>query len=256
VKVTLVPSSLSTTADNACQYLSSYIVNGSLAFDAGSLGFYQTPAEQASIRHVILSHSHMDHVASLPIFLENVAGLTPAPVALYASEAVQHSLRLDLFNGRVWPDFLNLTHNKMPFVTVHTIASGGSFELEGLRITPVRVDHVVPTLGLILEGPTSAVVISADTGPTEELWQRAKKIPNLKAVFLEVTFPDAMTRQAEISKHLTPASFVNEVKKLALPVPFYAVHLKAQFREQVTRELLEYGLANVAIAEFGREYEF
>ena len=249
MKVTLVPSSLSissNSAGKACQYLTTFLVNGSLAFDAGALGFYQSPAEQAAFRHVFLSHSHLDHVASLPIFLENVAGLTETPVDVYASEAVLQSLRLDLFNGRVWPDFLTLTHDNMPFVNLHTLVSGQAVEVGGLRITPVAVNHVVPTQGFIIEGPSSAIVIASDTGPTEEIWQRALKVPNLKAVFLEVTFPEAMEHMAEISLHLTPAWFVRETQKLPLPVKFFVVHLKAQFRERVAE-----GIARLSIAECG-----
>jgi ribonuclease BN (tRNA processing enzyme) len=260
VKVTLLPSTLTTSATaggRSCQHLTSYIVNGNVGFDAGSLGFYQGPAEQAAVRRLFLTHSHMDHIASLPVFLENVAGLTDAPVDLYASEAVQQSLRLDVFNGRLWPDFLKLTHkNNMPFVTLHTIAGGQPLEVEGLRITPVPLHHVVPTLGFIVEEPSSAVVIVSDTGPTEEIWERARGVANLKAVFLEATFPDAMKKTADISMHLTPATFLREVQKLPLPVKFFAVHMKAQFREQVAQELLAHRLANLEIVEFGRTYEF
>ena len=81
-------------------------------------------------------------------------------------------------------------------------------------------------------------------------------MPNLKAVFLEVTFPDAMTETARISMHLTPAGFVREMQKLPLPVKFLAVHLKAQFQEKVAQELLAHKLTNVEIVEMGKTYEF
>lgn len=256
MKITLLPSAVGSVGENAHQYATSFVINDRVAIDAGAIGFWQTPTEQAGVRHLFLSHTHMDHLASLPIFLENIAGLSDAPVVVHASAEVQECLRLDVFNGRVWANFLELTHDDKPFVLLQTIRSGEVVEVEGLRITPIAVNHVVPTLGFIIEDPTAAVVIPSDTGPTGEIWARAQATPNLKAVFLEATFPNAFESLAELTKHLTPAGFVHEMQKLARPVKYYAVHLKARYRDQVAQELLAHRLANVEIAKFGTAYEF
>jgi ribonuclease BN (tRNA processing enzyme) len=256
VKITLIPSGLFAHGASNSQYATSYVINNTVAIDAGSIGFYEQPRDQAAIRHVFLSHTHMDHLASLPTLLENIADLSETPVTLHASEEVQQCLRLDLFNGRLWANFLDLTHDNKPFVVVRTIASGQSVEVDGLRITPVAVDHIVPTLGFIIEDGSAAVVIPSDTGPTEEIWRRASQTPNLKAVFLEATFPDDMGSLADLTKHHTPASFIREMEKLPRPVPFFAVHLKARFREQLTRELLAHRPTGLQIAKIGTTYEF
>jgi ribonuclease BN (tRNA processing enzyme) len=227
-----------------------------VAIDAGVLGYYGSPLEQAAVRHVFVSHSHIDHLASLPTFLENVAGLNQNPIVLHASDAVQECLRLDLFNNRLWPGFLELNQDNKPLFIFATIKSGEPVEVEGLRITPVSVRHVVPTLGFIVEDSAAAIVICSDTGPTEDIWAIARNTPNLKAVFLEATFPDAMTGLADVSMHLTPATFVGEMRKFGLPVPFFAVHLKARFREQLFRELSAKQLPGLQIAQVGTTYEF
>jgi len=256
VKITLIPSGHADAGGTPHQYLTSYLINERVAVDAGSIGFWHGPAEQAAIRHIFLSHSHIDHVASLPIFLENIAGLKPTPVTLHASEAVQQSLRLDLFNDRVWPNFLELTIDEKPLLTLETLQSGQCVTVEGLRITAVAVDHAVPTLGFIIEDEAAAVVIASDTGPTNEIWTRANRTANLKAVFLEASFPDDLASLAQWTKHLTPAGFVGEMQKLAQPARFIAVHVKAQFRERVRQELRAHRLANLEIAQFGVAYEF
>lgn len=256
VKVTLLPSGVSASGDNPNQYSTSYVINDVVAIDAGAIGFYQGPREQAAIRHVFLSHTHMDHLASLPAFLENVAGVSQTPVTLHASADVQEGLRRDLFNGRIWANFLELTQDNKQFVILDTIESGRPVEAEGLRITPVAVHHVVPTLGFIVEDASAAIVISSDTGPTEEIWARANRTPNLKAVFLEATFPDSFACLADVTMHLTPAGFAREMQKLARPATFFAVHLKARWREALTQELLALKLANLEIAKLGIAYEF
>jgi ribonuclease BN (tRNA processing enzyme) len=252
----LLPSAVAGSGANPNQYSTSYRINDHVVIDAGAIGFYQGPTEQAAIRHVFLSHTHMDHLASLPIFLENIAGLSSTPVTLHASAEVQQCLRSDLFNGRLWANFLDLRYDDKPFVILHTIESGQSVEVEGLRITAVAVHHVVPTLGFLIEDTAAGVVITSDTGPTEEIWARARQLANLKAVFLEATFPDQFDRLADITLHLTPAGFVREMDKLPRSVSFFAVHLKAQFRAQVTQELQALQRSNLEIAEFSTTYEF
>jgi ribonuclease BN (tRNA processing enzyme) len=125
-----------------------------------------------------------------------------------------------------------------------------------LTITPVPVHHVVPTLGFLVEDATTAVAISSDTGQTEEIWRRANALPNLKAVFLEVAFPNAMAGLAAEGKHHTPQSLGEEMRKLRLPVPVFAYHIKARYGDQVVKELHELGLPNLMIAQLGRPYFF
>src|SRR6516162_3190664 len=70
VKLTLIPSTVLGSPDSY-HYCTSAIVNDTLAIDAGCLGFYHSAQEQARIRHLLITHTHIDHMASLPIFVEN-----------------------------------------------------------------------------------------------------------------------------------------------------------------------------------------
>jgi ribonuclease BN (tRNA processing enzyme) len=256
MKITLLPSALAEPGAALHQYATSFLVNDRVAFDAGSLGFHGAPRDQAAVQHLFLSHSHIDHLASLPLFLENIIGLTESPVTVYASEAVQECLRLDVFNGRLWPNFLDLTSAGVPFLKLETLRNGQVVVAGGMRVTPIAVDHVVPTLGFLIEDATSGIVISSDTAPTEAIWAAANRMANLQAVFLEATFPDELADLARLTKHLTPAQFVAEARKLQRPTRFFAVHLRARLRDQVARELLAHGLPNLEIAQFGTTYEF
>jgi ribonuclease BN (tRNA processing enzyme) len=118
------------------------------------------------------------------------------------------------------------------------------------------MNHIVPTFGFVLEDDSATVVIVSDTGPTDEIWQRANAAQNLKAVFLEITFPNEMSQIADISKHLTTAMFGAELGKLTRPARVLTIHLKARYAEQISRELDELSLPNVELVQFGRVYEF
>lgn len=256
MKITLVPSSVSDHGLGQHQFLTSYRINGTLAIDAGSLGFAGTVEEQERIRHVLLTHSHMDHIASLPIFVENAYGGNQECVTIHGSEAVLNCLRRDVFNDRVWPDFLRLSKAEAPFFKLAVLEPEQPIELEGLRITPVPVDHVVPTFGFLVEDEGAAVVIVGDTGPTEAIWRYANRTPHLKAVFLEATFPDGLASLAAASKHLTPILFAREIQKLRQPVRVIAVHIKARFQAQVLRDLEALGMADVEVGTTGKVYTF
>ena len=107
VQVVLVPSEIGEQVENQ-QFSTSYLINDCVAIDAGSVGFYRSAEAQGRIRHVFLSHSHIDHTASLPVFLENVFDGQGEGVIVHGSQAVLDSLQQDIFNDRTWPDFIRI----------------------------------------------------------------------------------------------------------------------------------------------------
>jgi len=256
VRVTLLPSTVPEPGQPARQFLTSYLLNDTVALDAGCLGLHRTPREQARVRHILVSHTHLDHLASLPMFLDNTYQAAPDCVTVYGNEAVLECLRRDLFNDRLWPDFIRLSGERPPFLKLERLEPGRPVEIDGLRVTPVPVDHAVPTLGFLVEDGSAAVVFPSDTGPTEEIWRRANAADNLRAVFLEATFPQAMAGLAEISRHFTPSLFAAEVRKLRRPARVIAVHISPRFYPQVVEELRALGLPDLEIGEPGKTYEF
>jgi ribonuclease BN (tRNA processing enzyme) len=256
VKLTLIPSTLPGHGTEHFQYLSTCLVNDVLALDAGCLGFYHSAPDQARVRHVLLTHTHIDHLASLPIFVENAYEARPDCVTIHGSADVLDCLQRDLFNNRIWPDFIALSRSDKPFLKLARFDAGQTIELEGLRITAVALNHVVPTVGYILRDGQSSVAYVTDTAPTEEIWERLNALPDLKAVFLEATFPNNMTWLADVSKHLTPAQFRQEAAKLKRPARLIVIHLKARYQAQVSAELRALGLPQLEFAQFGTPYVF
>jgi ribonuclease BN (tRNA processing enzyme) len=256
VKVTIVPSSVLPDQVGRDQFLITYLINDTVAIDAGCLGFFGSVEDQAKVRHVLISHTHMDHVASLPIFVENCFDGRQDCVTILASKVVLDGLQSDIFNGRIWPDFIGMSSPKTPFMKVETIESGRSIQIDGLTITPVEVDHLVPTLGFVVDDGNSTVVIASDTGPTEELWRISRSRPNLKAIFLEAAFPNKMQGLADLSKHLTSAGFGVEAAKVGPGVTMIAVHIKARYRDEILSELDALKLDHLVIGEFGHSYSF
>ena len=256
MKIRLLPSAISSSGERNRQFLTSYLINDSLAIDAGSLGISLDLAAQRKIKHVVLSHAHIDHLATLPIFLENTEDFTGTRVTIHGSPAVLDSLRRHIFNDCLWPDLVHATLNSQPFFHLAELQAGRTLEVAGVRVTPVPVTHAVPTMGFLVEEGNAAVVLPTDTGPTEELWRRANALPRVNAVFLEATFPNSMGELAEIAMHLTPRLFAEEVRKLSHPAKIIAIHIKASVYNEVVEELQSLGLPDLEIGMPGVEYCF
>ncbi len=252
--VTFLPSSASGPGQLNEHFLSTNVVNRTVALDAGSLGFALPIEAQMQIRHVLLTHSHLDHVASIPIFLENIDYCRTGSLSLHAGGDVVESLRRDMFNGRLWPDVMSMEPAQVPFPSLLSLEAGRPLEVEGLRITPVAVDHVVPTFGFVVEGPEAAFILATDTGPTRQIWEVARETPNLRAVFLDCAFPDELEWLAKVSRHLCPSQFAQQAALVPPDVRIIAIHLKPRYHRDIVRQLHTLHLANLEIAQAGRTY--
>jgi len=251
MRIELLPSSVP-PSDH--QFLTSFLVNDSVAIDAGSLGLVDLD-RQRRVRHVFVTHEHLDHVATLPIFLENVYEPGPESVEVLGSAAALDFLHADIFNGRVWPDFLELSRPDDAFLSTSVLEPFVAVERGGVAVTPVPVSHGIETLGLVLDDGRSAVAFPSDTGPTEALWKHLAGVPNLRAVFLEVTFPNSRASLAETSGHLCPASFAAEVRKAGRDVRWIVVHRKPRYAAEIAREISGLGLPGVELVKPGQVYE-
>jgi ribonuclease BN (tRNA processing enzyme) len=254
MKIKLIPSSLSASGQE--QFLTSFLVGETISIDAGALGYSASLSEQRQVCHVLLSHTHADHLASLPIFVENTLfSASDCVVTIYGQATVLASLRRDVFNDRIWPDYVRLAYERGELLRFAELEPEVPVELDGVKITPVEVNHAVPTFGFLLESASSAAIVATDTGPTERLWELANQTPDLKLVFLDASFPESMRDMAEVSGHLTPQLFAREMRKVERPVRFVAVHIKAAFRKQVSAEILALQLSDLEIGVSGKPYE-
>ena len=238
------------------QFVSSCLINNVVAVDAGCLGFHGTPQDQEAIRHVFLTHSHADHTASLPIFVENAWTPTDDCPSIYGGVETLDSVRKHMFNDVMWPDFVALSRQMPPFLKLCPVQDAVAVKAEGLTVTPVRVNHVVPTFGYVIRDGSSAIILAGDSGPTARLWEVAHQTPGLRAIFLEACFPNSLRTLAQDSLHLTPEMFCHEVAKMPSGVKVVAIHIKVRYREQVTRELSALRIPNLEIGECEREYAF
>lgn len=256
LKIRLLPSAAG--RDSQFQCLTSFLVNGRLSVDGGSLGFALDPTEMAPVRHIVVTHTHSDHTASLPIFIAEAYVSLDGPVTIYGTEDVIAALREHVFNDKVWPNFekIPLMNQSGPTIEFKEIEPNRTVEIDNLSVTPVSVNHIVPTVGLIVQDTDAAVVFTSDTYVTDEIWEKARRVEQLKAVFVDVSFPDELAKLAADSKHLTPRLLASELDKLDREVQVFAVHIKPTNRSEVIRQLDALNNPMISVAELGRDYEW
>lgn len=205
--------------------LTGLLVDGHVAIDAGSLTQALTVDEQVAVRHIFLTHSHLDHICTLPFFTKNIFGHTASPVGIRALPETLDVLRRHLFNDELWPDFSVIPSRDDPTIVYSGIEPEATYAVNGLRITPIRVNHLVPCVGYKVEDDHSAFIFSSDTAETDRIYEVANATPNLRLFITEASFPNEQAWLAEASKHLTPAKLGIELKKLKVDVPVGIYHL-------------------------------
>lgn len=239
------------------QRLTCYLVDDCLAIDAGSLAIALTADQRNTVRDIIVTHPHMDHIASLPIFIDDLYPTLNKPVRVYATPEVIALLERDVFNWNVYPRFSELKNDYGPVMEYVPIRKGEEFEIGHLRVIALPVNHIVPTVGLIISDDKCTVAFSSDTAETVEFWEVLNKIPRIDALLIEASFPNSMARLAEVSTHFTPATLNRELGKLQHNgIDILAVHLKPAYRDQIIAELEGLKIPKLKVMEPGKTYEW
>ncbi len=235
--------------------LISYVVSDRVAFDSGALALMPS-SQQKQLTTIFLSHSHTDHIATLPLLIDNVYQPGPECLKLYANASTIADLKKHVFNDHIWPDVFRLSETSSPFIEFRVIEHGETIKLHGLRVTAFDVNHTIPTLGFLVEDDSVAVAIVADTAPCDAIWEFLSKVDNLRAVLLEISFPNSMQWLADIAKHLTPNDFLNETRKLRKRVDWYITHVKPEYGTSISEEVESLKIDNLKYAMGSEVYCF
>jgi ribonuclease BN (tRNA processing enzyme) len=234
-----------------------FLLDGRVAVDAGALTSSLPLARLLEVDDVVLTHSHFDHVKDVPLLADLVAGLRRGPVRVHASPQCAQTLRRHVFNGRLWPDFTRIPDRRRPAVELREFDPARPFRAGHLSFRPVPVDHPVESVGFVVSDGAAEVAISGDTGPTSAFWRRVNAARRLRALLVEVSFPDALQDLADASGHLTPATLATELAKVRrVGVPVLLYHLKPVHAAEVRREVAALGLPGLRILSVGDEFTF
>lgn len=218
---------------------SSFLLGETVAIDAGAITSSLSLDEQRRIGSVLVSHPHMDHVRDLATLADNRCQQGGSTLEIVGIPATIDALRKHFFNDVLWPDFTRIDAKDGPTVRFVELEVNREADVGGYVVKPVLVNHTVDTSAFIVRRDDASIVYGADTGPTDELWTHVNALGDLRALMMEVSFPDDEAELAHNSRHLTPRTLEAELGKLTLSdeLPILLYHIKPTFEARVLREL-------------------
>ncbi len=258
MKVQLLPSTFDGNGRATLeQRLTCYLIDDCVAIDAGSIAIALTAEQRAKVRDIIVTHPHMDHIASLPIFIDDLYPTLRQPMRVHATEEVIALLERDVFNWNVYPRFSELKNDFGPVMEYVPIPQDREFKVAHLTMWALPVNHIVPTVGLIVSDGKSTVAFSSDTAETDQFWEAINNSPRIDALLIEASFPNSLAKLADVSRHFTPAALRTELTKLTHNgLDILAVHLKPAYRQKIIEELQALNIPKLIVMEPGKTYSW
>ena len=207
-----------------------FLLDDDVLIDAGTGVGDLTLDQLVSIDHILLSHSHLDHVLGVPLLADSVmrrrAGR--APITVHGLPATLQALREHVSNGAIWPDFTRLPTPARPILALQPFNTGQVLQLGARRIEVLPALHTVPAVGFAVlgsDGGPGAWVFTGDTAPNPALWQRLRTI-KVASLVIETAFRNDEQQLAAVSRHLHPAALGRELQHLAQATAVYITHVK------------------------------
>ncbi len=226
----------------------SLLVDDDILIDAGTGVGDLTIEALIAIDHIFITHSHLDHIACIPLLVDTVMGMRAHPVTVHATTETLSILKQHIFNWKIWPDFNAIPNEYAPFMQYNEVVLGQPIDIGERKITAVPACHVVPAVGYHIDGGKNSLVFTGDTTHCDALWMAVNKIHNLKYLLIETAFSNSEIELARLSKHLCPSMLAAELKKFSLPAQVYITHLKPGESNKIMQEIADCESARNCIA--------
>lgn len=222
----------------------SFMIDDDVLIDTGT-GLGDLPLNQMTgIRHIFLTHSHMDHITGLPLLADSMFGVHDEPIVVHAQEKTIKALKVHIFNWIIWPDFSELPNKDKPCIRFEVMRPGEIITIRKRQFEMIQVNHTVPGVGYCVADQRSTVAFSGDTTTNDTLWKRLNEYERLDMLFVEAAFANHDLEICRISKHYCPQLLSADLKKLKHRPQLWLTHFKPGEEELIYEECVE------AIADF------
>jgi len=228
----------------------SFLLNDTILVDAGTGVGDLTLDQLKKIDYLFLTHSHLDHICSLPFMLDAVGMSRSKPLTVFGILETIKALQDHIFNNVIWPDFTKIPSAENPCVAFETIAVGQTVSVDQVQITALPINHSIPGNGYWIDSGEGALVFSGDTGPCAEFWNSInekviarsmdKGNDYLKHLIIETSFTNAESELAKISGHYHPELLASDLQKLDNVCNVWITHLKPDESTKIMQEITQH----------------
>ncbi len=235
--------------------LPAFLIDGKVLLDGGTIGLALAETEQWNVRHILVTHAHLDHIRGIPFLADNIlVRKRRHSITLYGLKDTLSAIRENLLNDRIWPDFTKIKVSRDPVIKMERISPARPIRIGRYTVTAHKVSHTIPAVGYIVRDDRKRVLLyTGDTGPTDSIWKTSGK---LNTVIAEVSFPNRMEELARKTGHLTPRLLMAELRKIRnYPEKVFVTHPKPQYVAQIRRELARGADLQAELLQEGKEYE-
>ncbi len=215
----------------------SMLVDRDILIDAGTGVGDLSLAELASVDHIFLTHSHLDHIASIPFLVDTVGDMREAPITVWALQATIDALRQNIFNWVIWPDFSSIPSAESPSLVFRPVEVGQVVDIGSRRLTVLPANHVVPAVGYAIGAGAGTFAYTGDTTAHAPLWAALNRIADLRYLVIETAFSDIDADLAERSRHINPSMLARELEHLRARPEVYITHLKPSQIDLIMHEV-------------------
>ena len=235
---------------------SAFVVDEKLAIDAGSLTSGMDLNAQFQLSACIISHAHLDHIRDLATIADNRCQADCEPLVVAATKETLSVLKKHFFNNLIWPDFTGIPSRRRPTLRYVELKPEQRVEIAGYQVRSVAVNHTIDSSGFIVEGQDATIAYSGDTGPTDRFWELLNEEKNLKALLMEVSFPNREQKLATVSGHHTPRTLLQDLKKYVKPrdLPTLLYHIKPVFQSEVEQEVARLKGVNLTVTALNDQF--
>lgn len=219
---------------------SAMLIDNDVLIDAGT-GIGDLELQDAeSIRHVFLTHSHLDHIAGLPMLVDCVFDTNfEVPITIYAREETLRAVQEHIFNGVIWPDFSKLPSAERSILRYQVCSPGDTVSIGERDFYAIDVRHSVPSLGYTVQNAGGVFAVSGDTTTNQTLWPVLNACEDLRVLVIEVSFPDEMKELASLAGHYTPKTLTDDLNRLRHRPEIWLTGMKPGEETRILRQVVD-----------------
>lgn len=217
-------------------HTTSFLVDEHILLDAGT-GMCELPLEQLrKIRHIFVTHSHLDHVAGIPLLVDTIFDTLETPLTVHGRRETLEALREHVFNNVIWPDFSRIPNHTMPVLRYQEMVPGEQRTIGDCSLEMIPVNHAVPAAGYRISTARGTWAFTGDTGPNDEFWGAVNRHASLDTLIAETAFPNAEIELARLAHHYCPSLLAADLAKLKHRPKVFITHLKPGSEDRIMEE--------------------